>query len=197
MQIEGPGATDPHAGAGVGFVGQVSHQVLGGRTVDVYAEGSGNLSFFWTEPDGGSWLADIQGLTAAAARSAVAGLSISAGRLDAGSRPAALPRSVQVGAVAPERSSRYFYAAFSNVNQDQGGWTVEVHAAPYQGWQALVGARQVDVHGIPGWTLPGKLGGVSWTAPDGTVFVVGGSIDPDHALQVARSLTRSLPTIPA
>jgi hypothetical protein len=198
LQVDGPGVTDPYTVPGASFGGVITHESLGGRSVDVYdmAEGRAWLTFYWTEPDGGRWSATVQGLDGAAARAAVAGLSIGSGRVDAGSQPASLPETVAGTGRTPPRSSRYFYAAFKNENEDQGGWTVEVSQAGDPSWQAMLGARPVEVDGVPGWTSTDKVGGLRWTGPGGLELSVHGSIPPAKALEVARSMIRVAPDDP-
>jgi hypothetical protein len=198
MQVDGPGVADPNTAPGSGFGGTVTQERLGDRQVDVYhpADGADWITFSWTEPDGGTWSATVQGLDPASARAAVRGLSVSSSGVGPDSRPEALPESVTLSGATPRTITRYFYAAFGNLNQDQGGWTVEVHQADYDGWQAMVGAHAVDVDGSPGWSSTGKGVGIRWTAPDGVVLAVNGSIDQEKALRVARSLVKVSPDDP-
>lgn len=193
IQVDGPGATDGYDHPGGGFGGKVTTETLGDRTVRVYdmldTYDRPWTMYFWTEPDGSTWWADVQGLDGAAARAAVAGLRVDGGRVDPASRPDALPEGGTGDGAPVSRHRRYFYAAFKDQNEDAGGWSVEIGDRAGLGWQALVGSRKVDVDGRPGWVTPGKPGAnVTWQGADGNLYHVHGTISEAKALRVARAL---------
>lgn len=204
MQVDGPGAVDnydhPVGGSG-SFGGKVGTETIGDRTVRVYdmldAYDHPWTMYFWTEPDGGTWWADVQGLDGTAARAAVAGLRIDGGRLDPASQPDALPQHGTGADAPPGRHSRYFYAAFKNVNEDAGGWSLEVGDGADLGWQGVMGAHKVEVNGRPGWSSPQKsMTMLTWQGPDGNLYHVTGTITEAKALAVARSLAPVAPDDP-
>jgi len=202
MAVTGPDAAAPGPDPAATFGGTVQVVRLRGVSATVYTTPDAPLwlGAEWTEPGGGRWSADTAGFTRAQALAAIEGLRISGRRLDTGTPPEGLTDAVPLPAGRqPQQVRRYFYASYISVNQDQGGWAIEVSqgGAPAE---ARYGARAVEVNGTPGWWSGGKGGGaaqdLTWRGPGDIQFRISGTVSMDRALRAARAMVHLRPDDP-
>lgn len=203
FQVTGPNNPDPYddGDASSNFMGKVEPVAIGDGRGRLYraTDHPDWLLLHWTAADDSTWSADTWGMTREEVLSAVRRLDTSGGELDTSITVPGLPERVDLPtARTPDRHRRYFLASYGHVNQDQGGWSIEVSDTPsIDPLEARFGARPVDINGTTGWWYEKEkeFRSLTWLQ-DGLSFSISGTVTFEQAVSAARATVKVTPDDP-